>query len=67
MPSIEQAIRTRTESLPKAAVVDAIAATMNRIGGGAALLRALAEVEAERAQQRARRRHSASAHHEVRT
>lgn len=66
MPSIEQAIRARTEAMPKAAVIDAIAATMIRIGGGAALLRALAEVEAERAQQRARRRNSASAHHEAR-
>ena len=66
MPSIEQTIRARTEGLPKAAVVDAIAATMARIGGGAALLRALAEVEAERAARQARRRHSASVQREMR-
>ena len=59
MPTIEQTIRTRTEAMPKAAVIDAIAATMTRIGGGAALLRALAEVEAERSQRRSRRRNSA--------
>ena len=56
MPTLQQTIRTRTDGLPKAAVVDAITATVARIGGSVALLRALAEVENERARLRSRRR-----------
>ena len=66
MPSLEQTIRSRTEGLPKAAVIAAAAATMAQIGGTAAFLRALAEVENERARQRARRRHGAIVQREVR-
>ena len=56
MPTIEQTIRIKTDGLPKAAVVDAVAATMAKIGGTAALLSALAEVENERARRRGRQR-----------
>ena len=67
MTTIEQAyLRRRLDSIPKAALAEAIIVTTARVGGIGALLAAIAEQQNARTAQQARRRHRTAAQREVR-